>query len=385
MNKSIPYGKQWIDEEDIQSVVDVLRGELITTGPKVLEFESKLAERTGAKYAVAYSNGTAALHAACFAAGIGEGDEVITTPITFAASANCALYVGARPVFADICSDTYNIDPAEIEKNITKKTRAIISVDFAGQPCDLDRIMQIAKEHDLIVIEDAAHSIGATYKGRNIGSIADMTTFSFHPVKAITTGEGGAVTTDSKELYEKLLMFRAHGITREKNKLINSEEGPWFYEQQFLGYNYRLTDIQAALGISQLRKLDKFVGLRRNFAKQYSDAFKNVEGIIVPHQNVDGNSAWHIYVTQLELEKFSIGRKEFFAELLKCSIGPNVHYIPVYYHPYYQELGYKKGICPKAEALYDRMLTLPLFAKMEQNEVDYVINMTKSIVEKYRR
>lgn len=385
MNKAIPYGKQWIDEDDIQSVVEVLKGELITTGPKVLEFETILAERTGSKYAVAYSNGTSALHAACFAAGICEGDELITTPITFAASANCALYVGARPVFADICSDTYNIDPAEIEKKITNKTKAIIPVDFTGQPCDLDIIMKIAKKHNLIVIEDAAHSIGATYKGRNIGSIADMTTFSFHPVKTITTGEGGAVTTNNKELYEKLLMFRTHGITREKDQLINSEEGPWFYEQQFLGYNYRLTDIQAALGISQLKKLEKFLDLRRTFAKQYSNAFKNIDGLIVPLQDTNGNSAWHIYVVQLDLEKLSIGRKVFFDELLKCGIGPNVHYIPVYYHPYYQELGYKKGICPKAEALYERMLTLPLFAKMEQSEVEYVIEMTKKIVEIYKK
>lgn len=381
MNKSIPYGKQWIDDDDIKSVVDVLKGDFLTTGPKVSEFEERLAEYTGAKYAVAYSNGTSALHGACFAAGICEGDEVITTPITFAASANCALYVGALPVFADICSDTYNIDPSEIENKITSKTKAIIPVDFTGQPCDLDRIMQIAKKHNLIVIEDAAHSIGATYKGRNIGSIADMTTFSFHPVKTITTGEGGAVTTNSRELYEKLILFRSHGITRDENKLINSQEGTWFYEQHLLGYNYRLTDIQAALGISQLKKLDKFISLRRNFAKQYSDAFKDEEGLIVPYQIVDGNSAWHIYVIQLDIEKLSIGRKEFSMELQKCGIGSNVHYIPVYYHPYYQRLGYKKGICPKAEALYERIITLPLFAKLEQNEIDYIIKTTKRLLQ----
>jgi len=380
MKRSIPYGKQWIDEDDIQSVVEALRGDLITTGPKVSEFEEKIAECAGAKYAVTYSNGTAALHAACFAAGISEDDEVITTPITFAASANCALYVGARPVFADICSDTYNIDPTEIEKKITTKTKAIIPVDFTGQPCNLDKIMQIAKKHNLTVIEDAAHSIGATYKGKKIGGIADMTTFSFHPVKTITTGEGGAVTTNSKELYEKLLMFRTHGITRNSDKLINPEEGPWFYEQQFLGYNYRLTDIQAALGISQIKKLDKFISLRRSIAKQYSDAFKNTEGLIVPYQDIDSNSAWHIYVVQLELEKLSISRKDFFFKLTEYGIHANVHYIPVYYHPYYQELGYKKGICPKAEALYERMLTLPLYANMDQSEVDYVIEITRRIV-----
>ena len=384
MNKSIPYGRQWIDDEDIQAVVNVLKGDFLTTGPKVSEFEERLAEYTGAKYAVAFSNGTAALHGACFAAGIGEGDEVITTPITFAASANCALYVGARPVFADICSDTYNIDPSEIVNKVTSKTKAIIPVDFTGQPCDFDRIMEIAKKYNLIVIEDAAHSIGSTYKGRKVGSIADMTTFSFHPVKTITTGEGGAVTTNSQEFYEKLIFFRSHGITRDEDKLINRQEGAWFYEQQLLGYNYRLTDIQAALGISQLKKLDKFINIRREFAQQYSDAFKGEEGIIIPYQSSDGNSAWHIYVVQLDTEKVSIGRKEFFNILQERGIRANVHYIPVYYNPYYQKLGYKKGICPKAEALYERIITLPLFAKLEQNEIDYVIETTRSILQRNR-
>ncbi len=384
MNKPIPYGKQWIDDDDIQSVVDVLKGDFLTTGPKIYEFEDKLAECTGAKYAVAFSNGTAALHGACFAAGIGEGDEIITTPITFAASANCALYVGAKPVFADICTDTYNIDPIEIERKITSKTKAIIPVDFTGQPCDLDEIMQIAKKNNLVVIEDASHSIGATYKGRKIGSIADMTTFSFHPVKTITTGEGGAVTTNSKEIYEKLLTFRTHGITRANDRLINSGEGPWFYEQQFLGYNYRMADIQAALGISQLKKLEKFVSIRRDIAKQYRDAFENIEGLIVPYQEAYGNSAWHLYVLQLDLDKLSITRKDFFTELQKSSVSPNVHYIPVYYHPYYQQLGYKKGLCPKAEALYEGIITLPLFPKMDQTEVEYVINAVKNIAAKNR-
>ncbi|PYG89125.1 UDP-4-amino-4,6-dideoxy-N-acetyl-beta-L-altrosamine transaminase [Ruminiclostridium sufflavum DSM 19573] len=382
MNKLIPYGRQWIDDEDIKAVVDVLKSDYLTTGPKVSEFEERLAEYTGAKYAVAFSNGTSALHGACFAAGISEGDEVITTPITFAASANCALYVGALPVFADICSDTYNIDPSDIADKITSRTKAIIPVDFTGQPCDLDRIMEIAKKYNLIVIEDAAHSIGATYKGRNIGSIADMTTFSFHPVKTITTGEGGAVTTNSRKLYEKLILFRSHGITRDENKLVNVQEGPWFYEQQFLGYNYRLTDIQAALGISQLKKLDKFVRLRRGLARQYNEAFKNEEGLILPYQNAEGNSAWHIYAVQLNTEKIRIGRKEFFMELQEQGIRANVHYIPVYYHPYYKMLGYKKGICPNAEALYERILTLPLFAKLEQGEIEYVIENTRAIINK---
>ncbi len=380
--KPIPYGRQWIDEDDIQGVIDVLKGDFLTTGPKVSEFEKKLAEYTGAKYAVVFSNGTAALHGACFAADIGPGDKVITTPMTFAASANCALYMGATPVFADVCSDTYNIDPAEIEKKITPDTKAVIPVDFTGQPCDLDAIMMTAEKHNLTVIEDAAHSIGAKYKGRDIGSISHMTTFSFHPVKTITTGEGGAVTTNSRELYEKLLMFRTHGITREHNRLVNRDEGDWFYEQHFLGYNYRLTDIQAVLGISQLKKLDKFLKLRRDFAKQYNEAFKNTDGITIPYQDTNGLSAWHIYVLQLELEKLSIDRKEFYNKLKEYGIGVNVHYIPVYYHPYYRKLGYNKGICPKAEALYERIITLPLFAKMEQSEIKYVIDKVKEVVEK---
>ncbi|WP_198543812.1 UDP-4-amino-4,6-dideoxy-N-acetyl-beta-L-altrosamine transaminase [Petroclostridium xylanilyticum] len=383
MRSFIPYGQQWIDEDDVQAVIKTLKSDYLTTGPKIKQFEEKLKEVAGAEYAVAIANGTAALHAACFAAGIQEGDEVITSPITFAASANCVLYMGAKPVFADIDPATYNIHPDEIRKKITKKTKAIIPVHFTGQPCDMDEIIKIAKEYDLMVIEDGAHALGAEYKGKKIGSIGDMTTFSFHPVKHITTGEGGAITTNSKELYEKLLIFRTHGITRDVEKM-TKDEGPWYYEQHFLGYNYRITDFQAALGISQLKKLELFLEKRRKYVKQYNDAFKDIEGIVIPYQLPQTISAWHLYIIQLELQKLAVGRKEIFQELRSRNIGVNVHYIPVYYHPYYQKLGYQKGLCPHAEKLYDRMITLPLFPKMQSEDVEYVIQSVKEIVGKYR-
>ena len=378
--KFIPYGQQWIDEEDIQAVIETLKSDFLTQGPRIKEFEEKLAGVVGAKYAVAISNGTAALHAACFAAGIGEGDEVITTPMTFAASANCALYVGATPIFADIDPITYNIDIEDIKRKITKKTKAIIPVHFTGQPCEMDDITELAKEHGLIVIEDGAHALGAEYKGRKIGSISDMTTFSFHPVKHITTGEGGAITTNNKEYYEKLLLFRAHGITKDQDRM-GLNEGPWYYEQQALGYNYRITDIQAALGASQLNRLNMFLQKRREYIKIYNEGFKNENGIITPFQRNETSSAWHLYIIQLELEKLKITRREFFEELRRKNIGVNVHYIPVYYHPYYQKLGYKKGLCPKAEELYERIITLPLYPKMEKQDVLRVIKNVKQMID----
>lgn len=373
----IPYGQQSIDEDDIQAVIDVLKSDYITTGPKIDEFENKIAEYVGAKYAVAFSNGTAALHGACFAAGISEGDEVITTPMTFAASANCILYQGGRPVFADIDPQTYNIDPEQVRKRITSKTKAIIPVDFTGQPVDLDEIMQIAKEHNLVVIEDAAHALGATYKGKKVGSIAHMTMFSFHPVKHITTGEGGMITTNSEELYNKLRQFRSHGITREP-AFLKEKQGPWYYEMQFLGYNYRMTDIQAALGISQLKKLDKFIQRRREVAEKYNDAFSTMNEIIIPYQKKDRVSSWHLYILQLNKKHISIDRNRVFKELHDANIGVNVHYIPVHLHPFYQELGYKKGNYPIAEALYEQFITLPLHPRMTNDDVNYIIDTLKT-------
>lgn len=383
-SKNIPYGRQWIEDDDIEAVVRVLRGDYLTTGPKIKEFEEKLANYTGAKYAVAVSNGTAALHAACFSAGIKEGDEVITTPITFAASANCVLYMGAKPVFADIDPKTYNINPEDIKAKVTDKTKAIIPVHFTGQPCDMDEIFKIAKQYNLSVIEDGAHALGAEYKGRRVGSMGDMTTFSFHPVKHITTGEGGAITTNSESIYKKLLLFRTHGITRDSNDLLNND-GSWYYEQQYLGFNYRITDIQAALGLSQLAKSERFLKLRREYVRQYNEAFRDINEISIPFELEGTNSSWHLYIIKLNMENINCDRKQIFEELQSRNIGVNVHYIPVYYHPYYMQLGYKKGICPCAEALYETIITLPLFPKMEKEDVQYVISNVKEALHKHTR
>lgn len=381
----LPYGQQWIEDDDIEEVVKVLKSDYLTTGPKIEEFEEKFGKYVGVKYAVAISNGTAALHGASFAAGIKEGDEVITTPITFAASANCIIYQGGKPIFADIDSSTYNIDPKDIEKKISSKTKAIVPVDFTGQPVNIDEINAIAKKYNLIVIEDGAHSLGAEYKGKKTGSLVDMTTFSFHPVKHITTGEGGVITTNNKELYEKLKLFRTHGITRDKKILYNKNEGSWYYEQLELGYNYRITDIQCALGISQLNKIDKFLRRRREIAEKYNEYLKDIDGIVLPYQEEYIKSSWHLYVIQLELEKFKVGRREIFEALKAENIGVNVHYIPVYYHPYYQKLGYKKGLCPNAEKLYERIITIPLYPKMTDKDVKDVVEALDKVLKYYKR
>ena len=380
----LPYGKQWIDEDDIKAVVDVLKGDYLTTGPTISAFEQKIAEYVGAKYAVAFSNGTAALHGACFAAGIGAGVEVITTPITFAASANCVLYQGGKVVFADIDPQTYNIDPAEIQKKITEKTKAIIPVDFTGQPVNLDKIHELARKYNLIVIEDAAHALGAKYRGKKVGSLSDMTMFSFHPVKHVTSGEGGMITTNNKEYYEKLLQFRSHGITREQGKL-KENHGPWYYEMQFLGYNYRMTDIQAALGFSQMDKLDIFVGKRKEIVSKYNQAFQGMKQIITPFQDITGESSWHLYIIRLRLEELVVGRKEIFEDLQKKNIGVNVHYIPVHMLPYYQELGYVKGSLPHAEKLYEEIISLPLFPAMSEQDIDDVISSVQQTIKTFSR
>lgn len=371
----IPYGRQWIDESDIQAVVETLCSDYLTTGPKVQEFEQCVADYVGAKYAVAVANGTAALHAACYAAGISNGDEVITSPITFVASANCILYCGATPVFADINAETYNINPKEIKKKITPRTKAIIPVHFTGQPCEMDEIREIALEHNLIVIEDAAHALGADYKGKRIGSISDMTVFSFHPVKHITTGEGGMIVTDNKELYERLLLFRSHGITRNPSSM-TSYDGAWYYQQIDLGFNYRITDLQCALGYSQMKKLDSFILRRREIAEKYNKAFKNIKGIKIPMQADGCNNSWHLYVIRV-LHK---DRGQVFDGLMKKNIGVNVHYIPVYTHPYYRENGYEDTVCPCAEQAYARFISLPIFAKLTDEEQNYIIEQVISLV-----
>lgn len=369
----IPYGRQTIEEDDINAVIEVLKSDYLTTGPQICEFEDLVCKYTGAKYGVAISNGTSALHAACFAAGIEDGDEVITTPITFAASANCVLYCGGTPVFADIDPRTYNIDPDDIERKITKKTKAIIAVHMAGQPCDMDRIHEIAKKYHLLVIEDGAHALGAEYKGKKIGGLSDMTTFSFHPVKPITTGEGGMIMTNNSEFYEKLMLFRSHGITRNPD-LLSKDDGPWYYEQQFLGYNYRMTDIQCALGVSQMKKLDRFINARRKLVERYNDAFVKEENITIPYQLENTNSGWHLYIIQVK----NHDRRRVFEQLREKGIGVNVHYIPVYKHPYYQKIGYAEVSCPNAEELYEHMISLPLYPGLTEEEQDYII---KTVIE----
>lgn len=373
--KMIPYGRQTIEEDDIQAVVDVLRSDYLTTGPKIAEFEKMVADYVGAKYAVAISNGTSALHAACFAAGIQPGDEVITTPLTFAASSNCVLYCGGTPVFADVDLKTYNIDPEDIRRKITDKTKAIIAVHLAGQPCDMDEIHKIAKEHDLLVIEDGAHALGSVYKGKKVGTLSDMTTFSFHPVKPITTGEGGMIVTDNEEFYQKMMLFRSHGITRDEN-LMTRNDGPWFYQQLDLGYNYRITDIQCALGCSQMKKLDRFLALRKEIVARYNEAFADCENIVTPYQLPETESGWHLYIVQVK----NCDRRKVFEALREHGIAVNVHYIPVYLHPYYQEHGYKDVHCRNAEEVYSHIISLPLYPTLTEEQQQYVIETLKYVI-----
>lgn len=383
--KRIGYGHQYIDDADIQAVVETLKSDFLTCGPKVTEAEEKLCRITGAKHAVLVSNGTAALHAACFAAGIGEGDEVITTPMTFAASANCSLYCGARPVFADIDPETYNIDPDSVEKNITDKTKAVVAVDYTGQAVDLDRLKDICHKHGLILIEDAAHSLGTKYKGQPVGSIADLTEFSFHPVKTCTAGEGGAVTTNDDKLYERLQLFRTHCITRNQDLMEGPSEGGWYYQQVDLGFNFRVTDIQAALLSSQLDKLDMFGARRKELVKRYNAAFEKMPEIIVQKDIPESDSVRHLYIIQLDLEKLKCTRKEVYDALQAEGIGVNVHYIPTYYFPYYQKMGYSKGLCPNAEKLYEGIISIPLYYSLSNEEQDKVIDAVQRIIEYYRK
>ena len=378
------YGHQFIDEDDIQAVVDVLKSDYLTCGPKIEELEEKLCEVTGAKYAVVCNNGTAALHIACLAAGVMPGDEVITTPITFAASANCALYCGAKPVFADINENTYNIDPAHVEKLTTERTKAVVAVDFTGQSVELDRLLAHCREHNLVLIEDGAHVIGTSYKGRMNGSIADMTTMSFHPVKTVTGGEGGAVLTNSKEYYEKLLLYRAHGITRDPKLMEHEPDGPWYYEQITLGMNYRMTDMQAALIISQLNKLPRFMERRKAIVKAYNEAFSKLPQLFVQQEIPESDTTRHLYILRIRPEKLTIDRKQFFEALAAENICCNVHYIPTYYFPYYEKLGYKRGLCPKAEKLYAEEISLPLYYAMTDQDVEDVIRAVTRIAEYFK-
>jgi perosamine synthetase len=380
----LPYGRQSIGEEDIQAVVDVLRSEWLTTGPKVAEFEEVFASRVGAKHAVSFSSGTAALHGAAFAAGLKGGDEAITTPMTFAATANCVLYQGATPVFADVSADTLNLDPEQVAARITGRTRAVLPVDYAGHPADLDAIQELAAKNGLIVIEDASHALGAEYKGRGAGSIADMTVFSFHPVKHLAAGEGGMVTTDRADLGETLRRFRNHGISSDARQ--RQSMGQWHYEMVLLGFNYRLTDIACALGLSQLKKLEGNLSRRREIVARYALAFGDLEAVNLPAVRANVNPAWHLYPIRLNLEKLSADRGKIFRALRAENIGVNVHYIPVHLHPYYRDrFGERAGEYPIAEDAYERLISLPMFHGMSDGDVEDVIRAVKKVIGYFAR
>ncbi len=379
------YGHQYIDEADMNAVLNVMRSDFLTCGPEIEKLERKLCKFTGAKYAVVVSNGTAALHAACYAAGVSDNDEVITTPITFAASANCALYCGAKPVFADIDYDTYNISPEEIREKVTDRTKVVVAVDYTGQAAALDDIRAICNKNSIVLIEDAAHSIGTRYKGVPVGKIADMTTFSFHPVKTITGGEGGAILTDNKDYYQRLLLFRSHGITRNQELMDEKSEGSWYYQQIDLGYNYRMTDMQAALISSQLDKLDMFKRRRKEIVDRYNAAFSDIPELVIQKEIPESDTARHLYIAQFNLEMLNGSRREIFDALSAENVCCNVHYIPVYYFPYYKSLGYKKGICPNAEKLYERIISLPLYYSMTDEDVESVIAAVKKVINYYKK
>jgi perosamine synthetase len=380
----LPYGHQSIGEDDIRAVVDVLRSDWLTTGPKVAEFEEALASWLGVKHAVSFSSGTAALHGAAFAAGLKPGDEAITTPMTFAATANCVLYQGAIPVFADVCPDTLNLDPEEVDTHVTPRTKAVLPVDYAGHPADMNAMRELASRHGLVVIEDASHALGAEYRGSRTGSTADMTVFSFHPVKHLTTGEGGMVATELDDFAETLRRFRNHGISSDARQ--RQANGQWHYEMILLGFNYRLTDVACALGLSQLRRLDENLARRRAIAAGYDAAFRDLVAITVPAVRGDVNPAWHLYPIRLNLEKLNADRSQIFKALRAENIGVNVHYIPVHFHPYYREnFGDRTGSFPVAEDAYDRLISLPMFHGMADQDVEDTVRAVRKVVSHYQR
>ena len=382
--KLLPYGRQSLDDADIQSVVEVLKSDWLTTGPKVGEFEERFAEWVGARHAVSFSSGTAALHGAAFAAGLAPGDEAITTPLTFCATANCILYQRAMPVFADVSPDTLNLDPGEVSRKLSARVKAIIAVDYAGHPAGLDELGEIAKGQGVILIEDACHGLGAEFQGKRVGGIADMTVFSFHPVKHLTTGEGGMVATNDARLAETLRRFRNHGISSEARE--RQEAGQCFYEMVLLGFNYRLTDIACALGLSQLSKLSANLARRRQIAAHYTAAFRVLPGLIPPSVRAEVNPAWHLYPVRLDLAKLVVDRAQIFRALRAENIGVSVHYIPVHLHPYYRDqLDHRDGECPVAEAAYERLISLPMFHGMTDADVADVIEAVSKVIANYAR
>jgi perosamine synthetase len=381
--KLLPYGRQFVDQKDIDAVIDVLRSDWLTTGPSIVEFEKEFASQVGATHGVAVSSGTAGLHCAVHAAGIGPGDEVITSPITFMATANCIRYQGGKVVFADIDPETLNIDPEKIKECLSPKTKAIIAVDFSGQPADLDAIKDIAKNNNLVFIEDAAHALGATYKNKRVGAVADMTTFSLHPVKHITTGEGGLVVTDDPEYAKRLRQFRNHGITQDHFQ--REKLGTWAYDMEEVGYNYRLAELSSVLGISQLQKLPKLLERRQDIAARYNDAFSETPQLSLPAEPFDSQSASHLYVIKLNLNTLKTDRDEIFQALRAENIGVNVHYIPVPWLAYYQKLGYKKGSWPVAESMYHRLISLPIWPGMTDDDVGDVVLAVKKVLAAYSK
>jgi len=380
---TLPYGHQWLDESDIAALVEVLRSDWLTTGPTVAEFERVFAESVGAKEAVAVSNGTAALHAAIYALKIEPGDEVIVPAMTFAASANCVVYQGGTPVFADVDAGTLLLDPGQVKAKITRRTRANVAVDFAGQDCEYDDLIEIDGSHGLSIIADACHAIGGSYKSRSVGSLAHLSTFSFHPVKHITTGEGGMISTDDSGLAHRLRTFRNHGITSDHRQ--REAEGSWFYEMVDLGYNYRLTDFQCALGIRQLSHLPAWVQRRQQIASLYDRAFAQIPEVEALAVRSDVSHAYHLYVIRLETGSLRADRATVFTALRAEGIGVNVHYIPVPWHPYYRNLGYQKGQWPQAENAYERIISLPIFPAMSDGDVEDVISAVSKVISAYRQ
>ena len=380
----LPYGRQWLDDADVDAVVAVLRSDWLTTGPRVAEFEAAFAAAVGAPHAVAVSSGTAALHAAMYAAGVGPGDEVIVPALTFAASANCAVYQGATPVFADVSPGTLLLAPTEVERLLTPRTRAVVSVDYAGQPCEYDRLRTIARDRGICLVADACHALGGRYREEPVGTLADLTAFSLHPVKHITTGEGGVVTTADPALATRMRTFRNHGITADHAR--RAAQNSWFYEMVDLGYNYRLTDFQCALGLSQLRKLPGWVARRRALARRYDGALAELPGVRPLAVRPEVEHAYHLYVIELDSEVLSASRADVFAALRAEGIAVNVHYIPVYWHPFYRDrFGMTPGLCPVTEEAYARMLSLPMYAGMSDADADSVVEAVDKVVRHYAR
>ena len=378
----IPYGRQWIDEQDIEAVVKVLRSDWLTTGPMVEAFEESVAEFAGAKYAVAVSSGTAALHAAMSAVGVGPGDEVIIPPITFAATGNAVVFQGGTPVFADVNPDTLLIDPTKIVAKITPRTKAIVAVDYAGQPCDYDALRAIADRHDLVLVADACHALGAEYKGRKVGTLADLSVFSFYPVKHITTGEGGMVLANDTKFIAKMRRFRNHGIATDYHQ--RSELGTWYYEMVDLGYNYRISDFQCALGLSQLRKLPHWIARRQEIAKRYHEAIASISAVNPLCVSPEVFHAYHLYVIRLDLDQLKADRATIFTVLRHEGIGVNVHYIPVHLHPFYRMcFGTGPQLCPVAEATYEQILSLPIFPAMTDQDIAHVIAAVRKVVDSH--